>query len=101
MAIPGELVCPFNESGLSCPESGNAGLKENPEYHQVAHLLVRPGAPLLRPGQATSLAAQRAGMVGILLGPPEMLQKSVLKKPNTRLGELENSGLLHWRAQKS
>ena len=101
MAIPGELVCPFNESGLSCPESGNAGLKENPEYRQVAHLLVRPGAPLLRPGQATSPAAQGAGVVGILLGPPEMLQKPVLEIPSTTLGELENSGLLHQWAQGS
>ena len=95
MAIPGELVCPFNESGLSCSESGNAGLKENPEYHQVAHLLVRPGAPLLRPGQATSLTSQGTGMVGLSLGPPEMSQKPVIKKPNTTLKELENSGLLH------
>ena len=28
VAIPGELVCPFKELGLSCPESGNAGPKE-------------------------------------------------------------------------
>ena len=76
-------------------------VRKNPEYRQVVHLLGRPGAPLLLTGQATSLVAQRAGMVGILLGPPEMLQKSVLEKPNTTLGELENSGLLHWQAQKS
>ena len=29
-------------------------------------------------------------MVGISLGPPEMLQKPVLEIPNTTLGELEN-----------
>ena len=33
--------------------------------------------------QAINLAAQGAGVVGILLGPPEMLQKPVLKKPST------------------
>ena len=32
-------------------------------------------------------------MVGISLEPPEMLQKPVLKKSSTTLGELENSGL--------
>ena len=32
------------------------------------------------------------GMVAILLGPPEMLQKPVLEKPSTTLRELENSG---------
>ena len=31
----------------------------------------------------------------------EMLQKPVLEKPSTTLGELENSGLLCWRAQGS
>ena len=30
-----------------------------------------------------------------------MLQKPVLEKPNTTLGELENSGLLRWWAQRS
>ena len=56
----------------------------------MARLFVRLGAPPLRPGQATSLVAQGAGMVGILLGPPEMLQKPVIKKPSTtlRVGEL-------------
>ena len=102
MAIPGELVHPSSESSWgSAVQSKNTSVKENPEHRQVVHLLGRPGAPLLRTGQATTLVAQRAGMVGILLGPPEMLQKSVLEKPNTTLGELENSGLLHWRAQKS
>ena len=41
------------------------------------------------------------GMVAILLGPPEMLQKPVLEKPSTTLRELENSGLLYQRAQRS
>ena len=31
----------------------------------------------------------------------EMWQKPVLKKPSTTLRELENSGLLHRRAQRS
>ena len=30
-----------------------------------------------------------------------LLQKPVLKKPSTTLGELENSGLLRWWAQRS
>ena len=75
---------------LSHPESRNTGRKENPEYRQVACLLVRLGGPSLQPYQATSPAAQGAGMVGISLGPPEMLQKPVLEIPNTTLGELEN-----------
>ena len=33
-------------------------------------------------------------MVGISMGPPEMLQKPVLQKPSTTLRELENSALL-------
>ena len=57
--------------------------------------------PLLQHNRATRQAAQGAGMIGISLGPPEMLQKPVLKKPSTTLGELENSGLLHRRAQRS
>ena len=87
--------------GLSHPESWNAGPEKNLEYRQVAGLLVHLRAHPLRPRQATSLAAQGAGMVGISLRPPEMLQKPVLKKPSTTLGELENSGLLHRRAQRS
>jgi len=37
------------------------------------------------------------------LGNPveRVLQKPVLEKPSTTLGELENSGLLCWRAQRS
>lgn len=79
----------------------NAGLKENPEYHQVARLLLHLGVPSLQRGRATSLAAQRAGVVGVLLGPPEMLQKPVLKKPSTTLRGLENSGFLCQQAQSS
>ena len=30
-----------------------------------------------------------------------LLQKPVREKPSTILGELESSGLLHWRAQRS
>ena len=60
----------------------------------MACLVVRLGAPPLLPSQTTNLVAQEAGVVGILLGRPEMLQKPVLEKPNTALRELENSGLL-------
>ena len=42
-----------------------------------------------------------ASVVGILLGPPEILQKLVLEKPSTTLRELENSGLLCLQAQRS
>ena len=87
--------------GLSHLESQNTSPKENPEYHQVACLLIRLRVPSLQPDQATRLVPQGAGVVGILLGPSEMLQKPVLKKPSTTLGELENSGLLHQRAQRS
>ena len=58
-------------------------------------------APLLQSSQATSQAAKRAGMVGISLEPPEMLQKPVLEKPSPTLRVLENSGLLHQWAQRT
>ena len=93
-------ILPVNPAGVGCPE-WNGSLKENPEYHQVARLLLHLGVPSLQRGRATSLAAQRAGVVGVLLGPPEMLQKPVLGKKSPTLGELENSGLLCWRAQRS
>ena len=79
----------------------NASLKANPEYHQVARLLLPLGVPSLQRGRATSPAAQWASVVGVSLGPPEMLQKPVLKKPSTTLGGLENSGFLHQQAQSS
>ena len=47
------------------------------------------------------VAAQGADVVGISLGPPEVLQKPAQEKPSTTKGELENSGLLHWWAQRS
>ena len=86
----------------------DACAKENPKYRQVVHLLVCLSTqfhlkwlPSLQPDRATSLAAQGAGVVEISLGPPEMWQKPVIKKPSTTLRELENSGLLHWWAQRS
>ena len=79
----------------------NTSLKENPEYHQVARPLLRLRVPSLQPGRITSVVPQGAGVVGILLGPQEMLQKPVIKKPSTTLGELENSGLLRQQAQRS
>ena len=49
MAIPGELVLPSNESGQgSAIQSWNAGPKQNPGYHQVAHLLIRLGVSPLQ-----------------------------------------------------
>ena len=72
--------------GLGHQESQNTGLKENLEYHQLAHLLVPLGVPLLQPGRATSLGAQGASIIGNSLSPPEMLQKPVLGKPSTTLG---------------
>ena len=57
-----------------------------PSGGMTPHLRV----PSLQPGRTTSLTAQGAGMVGILLGPPEMLQKPVLGKTSTTLRELEN-----------
>ena len=67
-------VSPRSQVG-ACSESGNVGLKENLECHQVAHLLLPPGVPSLELDCATRLK-------GIALGPPEMLQK-----PSTTLGE--------------
>ena len=85
MAIPGELV-----QGHGRPESWDTSPEENPEYCQVACLLVHLPVPSLQPGRARSLVAQGTGVVGILVGPPEMLQKPVLEKPSITLGELEN-----------
>ena len=110
MAIPGVLVCPANESsqGLAVWRVRMPVPKENPKYRQVVRLLVRLSTqfhlewiPSLQPSRATSLAAQEADVVGISLGPPEMLQKPVIEKPNTTFRELENSGLLCQRAQRS
>ena len=64
-------VPPMSRSGLSHPENQNTGPKENLEHRQLVHLLVH----LPVPSQATSLAAQGAGVVGISLGPLEMLQQ--------------------------
>ena len=89
------------QSGLHQPEIGNTGPKENLKYHQVACLLVCLVVPSLQPSWATSPKAQGASMFGISLGPPEILQKPVIKKPSTTHGELENSGLLHQKAQRS
>ena len=57
------------------------------------------GVPLhSSPGSSAPIhVAQGAGVVGISLGPPKMLQKPVLENPSSTLGELENSGLLHRR----
>ena len=75
---------------LGCLESWITGLKKNLDHSQVVHLLIHLRVPSLQPSRATSLAAQGVGMVGILLGSPELLQKTVLKKPSITLVELEN-----------
>ena len=101
MAGPGKLVHPSNESSGAQPSGASEHWPERePIYHQVAHLLICHGLPSLQPSQATSLAAQGFSVVGISLGPPEMLQKPVLKKSSTTLGELESSGLLPRQAQR-
>ena len=92
---------PMSMVGARPFRSQNTGPKENPEYHQVVHLLIPLWVPSLQPSRPTSLVAQGAGVVGILLGPPEMLQKPVLEKPSTTLRQLENSGLLCQWAQRS
>ena len=78
----------------------NTSLKENLEYHQVARLFLRLGVPSLQRGP-TQFSSSRGRRGWISLGPPEMLQKPVLEKPSTTLGQLENSGLLRQRAQRS
>ena len=71
-------------------ESWITSLKKNLDHSQVVHLLIHLRVPSLQPSRATSLAAQGVGMVGILLGSPELLQKTVLEKPSITLVELEN-----------
>ena len=83
---------------LSRLESWITGLKKNLEHCQVVHLLIHLRIPSLQPSRATSPVAQGADMVEVSLGHPEMLQKPVLEKPSTTLGELENSGLLRHQA---
>ena len=75
---------------LSRLESWITGLKKNLEHCQVVHPLIHLRIPSLQPSRATSLVAQGVGVVGILLGPPELLQKPVLEKPSITLIELEN-----------
>ena len=102
MAIPGELVHPSSESSWgSAVQSQNTSVKENPEHRQVVHLLAHLGVPLFQPRRATSPAAQATDVIGISLEPPEMLQKPELEKPSITLGELEDTGLLCWRAQRT
>ena len=60
-------IPPMSQVGLSCLESQNTSLKEDLEYRQMARLLIHLRVPSLQHGRATSLVAQRAGMVGILL----------------------------------
>ena len=73
----------------------------HPEHRQVVHLLAHLGVPLFQPRRATSPAAQATDVIGISLEPPEMLQKPELEKPSITLGELEDTGLLCWRAQRT
>ena len=95
VAIPHELVRPSESSwGLARWRVGTLFRKIARKYHHVACFLIRLGVPSLHGRgsflRATSLAPQGAGLVGISLGPSEMLQKPVLGKPSTALGELEN-----------
>ena len=84
-------IPPVSPARALCPETQNTSPNENLEYHQLVLLLSHLRGPLLQRGRTTSPAAQGSGVVGISLGPPEMLQKAVLEKPSTTLGELENS----------
>ena len=56
----------------------------------MAGLLVHLRVPSFLPSQASSPVVHGASVVGISLGPPEMLQKLVIEKPSTtlRVGEL-------------
>ena len=94
-------VPPLSPVGAQLLGESEHWSKKDPEYHQAERLLVCLRVPSLQPGRATSRAAQGAEVVGISLGPPEMLQKPVLEKLSTTLGELENSGLLCRQAQRS
>ena len=49
----------------------------------------RPFRGSSTPTRLSNQSGGSGGMVAILLGPPEMLQKPVLEKPSTTLGELE------------
>ena len=83
VAVSDEFVPSSNESGqLACQESQNTGPKQKPEYHQVAYFLV-------------PLRSQRGWKSRW------SLQICRNQKSSTTVGELENSGLLRRRAQRS
>ena len=83
------------QSGFDHPESWNTSPKENPEYRQVACLLVCLRAPLLWPGWATSLVAQGASMVGTSGASRNAAETSSweTKHHTQRVGELRFSTL--------
>ena len=66
-------VSPLSLVGLVTQESGMLLTKEDPEYCGVVHCFVHFEAPLLPGRLASVLVAQGARMVGISLGPPEIL----------------------------
>ena len=102
VAVRGELVHPSNECswGLAVQRVGmlvQKRIQKTIRWHASLFVLgfLAPVQPSHR------VAAQGADVVGISLGPPEVLQKPAQEKPSTTKGELENSGLLHWWAQRS
>ena len=91
-----------DRSGLGCPESWSEHhSKREPRIPSsgVPPCWSRGSFALARPSHQSG--SSRGWWLGISLGPPEMLQKPVLEKPSITLGELENSGLLGWWAQRS
>ena len=64
--------------------------QEKPDWNESGHITAWRQEFLV-------LEFLMAGGASLLM----LLQKAVLKKPSTTLGELENSGLLHRRAQRS
>ena len=92
---------PVSPAGVRPSRESEHQCEREPEHRPVVRLLAHLGVPLFQPRRATSPAAQATDVIAISLGPPEMLQKPEPEKPSTTLGELEDAGLLCWRAQRT
>jgi hypothetical protein len=70
--------------------------KEDLEYHQVAIAWFSPESLTTAVQSGHWLVAQGARMVGILLGPPEMLWKYCQRRNQVTLREVEELGFLFY-----
>jgi hypothetical protein len=74
MRLPDELVHFSLESklGQDCSQRWSARVKEDPEYHQVAHHLIQSRVPPYSDAAQPLSDGSRSQSVGISLGPPNV-----------------------------